>query len=294
MDSSPADTGPHYSGDIDRVDWAAVDPESYRRDYLDACRPVIVSGAFEHWPARHGWSLTRLRERWGHVEVPVKGKPWLLGDYISAVLASTPAQPAPYLHNLPLSHLPAEVRSDIGAMPACTRPNWLEHPLVRLLSAQTHEELYIGGAGASFPMLHYDGAHTHAFLMQIEGVKEYVAFAPDQGAYMYPRQGRLIRNRSQIDNVEAPDLQRFPDFAKARGMRFELHPGETLFVPSGWWHTARILTPSITVSVNGAQRSNWRSYVQDYPAYYGDGTRWRDVLSSSWLSTVGSLLAILA
>ena len=46
--------------------------------------------------------------------------------------------------------------------------------------------------------------------------------------------------------------------------RCVLRAGEMLFVPSGWWHTVRILTPSITVSINSANRNNWRNYVDDY------------------------------
>ena len=35
-------------------------------------------------------------------------------------------------------------------------------------------------------------------------------------------------------------------------------------MPSGWWHTARILSPSVTVSVNGVNRANARSFRRDY------------------------------
>ena len=56
----------------------------------------------------------------------------------------------------------------------------LGSPLFHDREATTAIELYIGGEGASFPVLHYDGMHTHAFLMQLYGTKEYVAFAPQQ------------------------------------------------------------------------------------------------------------------
>ena len=95
--------------------------------------------------------------------------------------------------------------------------------------------------------------------MQIEGVKEYVAFPPE--SEVYPRD--LGSNVSQID-VENPDFDRHPLFARAAGFRFKLYPGETLFVPAGWWHTARILSPSITVSVNGVNAANWSSFFRDF------------------------------
>jgi ribosomal protein L16 Arg81 hydroxylase len=127
-------------------------------------------------------------------------------------------------------------------------------------------EAYIGGKGAQFPMLHYDNWHTHAFLMQLYGDKEYIVFSPEQTPFMYPRPG-LQMNKSRIDDVLGPDQVEFPLFDRAEGVRFELHPGETLFVPGGWWHTARILSPSVTVSVNGLNRSNSAAFRNDYCAH---------------------------
>jgi hypothetical protein len=34
-------------------------------------------------------------------------------------------------------------------------------------------------------------------------------------------------------------------------------------VPAGWWHTTKILTPSITVSASRVNDSNWRDFSQD-------------------------------
>ena len=132
----------------------------------------------------------------------------------------------------------------------------------------TFLELYIGGRGAIFPRLHYDGWHAHAFLMQLYGVKQYLFFPPQQTHLLYPGKARTS---SLLDDVEHPDLTRFPLFAQATPIRCELHPGETLFVPGGWWHTARILSPSITVSANTANRVNWQQVVPDYCASMGSG-----------------------
>jgi ribosomal protein L16 Arg81 hydroxylase len=80
---------------------------------------------------------------------------------------------------------------------------------------------------------------------------------------VYPREGRDV-NKSLVNDAVDPDLSKFPLFAKAQGVRFQLHPGETLFVPAGWWHTARILSPSVTVSINGVNRANGRDFRRDY------------------------------
>jgi histone arginine demethylase JMJD6 len=150
-------------------------------------------------------------------------------------------------------------------MPECTAPNWLESRLFPSREPLSFVEVYIGGRGARFPVLHYDNWHTHAYLMQLHGDKEYLAFAPDQTNRMYPRGGREL-NKSSINDAAHPDLAEFPLFDEAEGFRFSLHAGETLFVPSGWWHTARILSPSVTVSINGVNRANGGSFRRDYCA----------------------------
>lgn len=40
---------------------------------------------------------------------------------------------------------------------------------------------------------------------------------------------------SPVD-IAAPDLQRFPDFVRARRIQCMLRPGDALFMPAFWWH----------------------------------------------------------
>ena len=153
----------------------------------------------------------------------------------------------------------------VEPMPDCTRPNWLASATFPSRVDLTYREIFIGGPGARFHVLHYDNYHTHAFLMQLFGDKEYMAYGPDQTPFLYPNTTRRL-NESQVGDGIEPDLTMFPLFEKARGIRFQLHSGETLFVPAGWWHTARILSPSITISINGANKANWKDFKIDYCA----------------------------
>jgi hypothetical protein len=264
----------------------------YARDYMMALKPVIVTGGFDHWPARTKWTLAFFKESYGHLQVEVDGKTYAMAEIIDKVEKSTPENPAPYLRNHLVNRLPQELQDDIQPMPQCTRPNWLEHPLMRIRGALTFIELYIGGRGAKFPVLHYDGLHTHAFLMQLVGVKEYIVFAPDQTPFMYPSKLSPSATNSEVNDVDTPDVSRFPKFAEAQGMRFKLHPGETLFVPSGWWHTARILSPSITVSINGVNAANWSAFSSDFSNVYMAGRRMKAALAHAYLTLVGAYIGL--
>ncbi len=295
--------GPTFSEKIDRHDWSQLGCERYVREYVDPLKPVVITGALEHWPARSKWTFDFFKDNYGDLPLEIDGRNLSMAELIREVCASTPDAPAPYLRNHLVRNLPRQLQDDVAPMPSCTRPNWLEHPLVSLRGLLTFIELYIGGTGARFPVLHYDGLHTHAFLMQIQGVKEYIGFAPDQTPYMYVRAGPEQPNVSQtaeqpniseINDIENWDTSRFALFRNAKGVRFTLHPGETLFMPAGWWHTARILSPSITISINGVNAANWSDFRKDFCRYQMAGRKLPPWLVNAYFLFVGEWLELFA
>ena len=277
--------------DIDRREWATLGRERFEREYVSPLRPVVIAGGFDGWAARHKWTLQFFSEKHGSRPVVVDGKRWRLDDLIDQIRSSSSEAPAPYLRNQLLARWPAELLADISPMPECTRPNWLESRAIPVVQPLTYVELFIGGAGARFPVLHYDNLHTHAYLMQLFGEKEYVALAPDQGRFLYPQEG-MASNQSSIDDLDHPDPARFPLFDQAKGIRFRLRPGETLFVPAGWWHTVRILSASITVSINGANRANWPAFRKDFVEDRARTSPWRARLMKPYMLALGALLML--
>jgi len=241
--------------------------EEFFREYAVKNRPVVISDALKGWAALDKWTPQFFADRYPEKVVKFRDKSELpMASFIQKVRNSTPQQPAPYWTNAPvLEHFP-ELITDIDPNLPYFKPNWAErfflHPGMRsTLKRGSMIEIYIGGNGGAFPIVHWDGLSTHAFLMQIYGRKRYYAWSPEDSAYMYP-QGEPP-NLSPLRDVENPDLEKYPLFAKARLTTFILEPGEMLFVPSRWWHTAKMLTPSITLSINTLNTSNWQNFQQD-------------------------------
>jgi len=238
--------------------------EEFVLGYLFPNKPVIISGALSGWRALDNWTPDYFKDHYRTKNLSIDGKKYTMADFIDRVNSSTLDNPAPYLRNAVIDQFLPELRADIAPQPPYFFPNWLDGKLSRVLRSRLHDgspELYIGGRGAKFPFLHFDSYHTHAFLTQIYGIKEYTAFSEDQTPLIYvdPHQ----YNASQIPDIENPDLDKFPLFAQAVPMRFQLHPGEILFIPGGLWHTAKMLTPSISISVNRANASNWSTLTHD-------------------------------
>jgi hypothetical protein len=273
---------------------AELSHQDFVKSYLLPLRPVILTDALSQWRALEKWTPEFFRQQYGAVPLEVDGQKMFMAEFIDKVLASSSENPAPYLHNYLLEDYLPELLADVKPLPQYTRPNWFESRFFPSRTNFTFIELYVGGKGAQFPFLHYDGWHTHAYLMQLQGVKEYVFYAPDQTPFLYPKPGRE-RNKSLVNDVENPDFDKFPLFAQAQPIRCELHPGEMLFVPAGWWHTARIVQPSITVSVNSVNAANWHDFVSDYceTKTATSSRRLRNFLVRSYLMVLGLLGPVL-
>ena len=240
--------------------------EEFTSEYLKPHRPVIIEDALRSWKAIGKWTPEYLRQVAGEREVKVDGKVWKVSEIIDLALEATPEKPSPYLRNTPLQDLSPTLLEDISPGPEYLSPNWLDtkfYPakLRLLLGRAIIPDIFIGSVGRSFPFLHYDRLNSHAFLSQIYGTKLYTLYSPDQTPYMYQKPG--WPNQSLVNSVDNPNLTTFPLFANAKPIQGILGPGEMAFIPAGWWHTAKMLSPSITISINVVNQSNWKGLVME-------------------------------
>lgn len=107
--------------------------------------------------------------------------------------------------------------------------------------------LWFGEAGNATP-LHYDP--THNFLVQIYGRKYIRLFSPSDTKYLYQhnRETDGAFHLSQIKDIDKIDVQYHPKFKYATAFEAILSPGNTLYIPPGWWHDVRSLDPAISLS----------------------------------------------
>lgn len=142
--------------------------------------------------------------------------------------------------------------------------------------------------------LHADPWCSDALLCQLYGEKEFVMYDPAQAPY--------LTNGPRSVDVEAPDLQAFPDFPRARvTVRDVLRPGEVLLVPAGWLHHFKSTSDSISLTWNFVHRcrvSEFLSYMAAGPpelevkqlayAYFGSPGR-RPLDASDFLAMVSGI-----
>jgi len=238
--------------------------DEFVRDFLNPNRPVIITDAIQKWRALSRWTSEFFKTRYSSMEVTIDGKQYKFGEYMDLVAESSYDNPAPYLRAQRLHKLFPDLMQDIEPLPKYYFPNWADSRFfftitMNDLTDLSAAEICIGGTGGSFPNTHYDVLRLHVLLSQILGRKRFILFSPAQTPFLYAK-----NNKSLINDVENPDLEKFPLFAKAVPLRFVLEAGETLFIPGGWWHTTQMLSTSISVSRNFVNSSNWTDFTRDF------------------------------
>lgn len=109
--------------------------------------------------------------------------------------------------------------------------------------------MFFGGVGAT-PPTHYDVDMPHVFHTVLCGQKEVYLFHPNQSYNLHQHPFTV---RSYVD-PRNPDLNRLPRFIHSSGWHCRLNEGETLLIPSGFWHKIYYQSPSFSISLRHYER----------------------------------------
>lgn len=271
---------------------ASLQHTVFIKDYLNPCLPVVIPDATKGWKAHEKWTPDFFIKAFGDRIVKVKDTDYKMKDLLELIMASTAEKPAPYLNEVNIPSKFPELMTDIKPYLHYAMPDRLRSRFIPKSWGFRDGiiELLIGGKGTQFPVLHYDGFHMHTFITQVRGDKEFFFYSPDQSPFMYPEEH--IINRSRINNAFNPDYEKFPLFRNAKASSIIVKEGETIFIPSGWWHTTRILSLSIAVSINIINNKMWNSYVNDYFAIHNNLSPVKRKALRLYLNTAGVLMSL--
>ena len=229
--------------------------------YVCGSRPLVLTDVARDWPAMQRWSPQDLSARFGHLDVEVQAernadpnyernkmdlrRTVRLSDFVAQVLAGGSTNDYYLTANNEALRRPdfAPLLADIGTLPEfCDRAQLAER-----------SSFWFGPPGTVTP-LHHDTlmlCHT-----QIVGRKRWRFISPLQSPLLYNH----FEVYSPID-LDAPDLDRYPLFGQATVLEVVVEPGETVFLPLGWWHQVKALDVSLSFSYSNLDLPNQYSYT---------------------------------
>lgn len=232
--------------EIERV--SAITPEKFRKDYLLPGKPVIITDLSHQWPAYTKWTWDFLKELVGNVEVgvynniragakvPVNGDDgrMLFGEYID-LIRKGPVELRIFLFNI-FKHAP-HITEDFN-FPVQYLKNMLK----------SYPMLFVGGAG-SIAHMHYDIDMSHIFHTQFVGRKRVLLLKNDQSPLIYRMPGTVESAASFVHWENGVDTDKFPALKYAAAYTTVLNHGETLFMPSGYWHHMQYMESGFAMSL---------------------------------------------
>ena len=235
--------------DIPRV--KTITKADFLKHYFKPQKPVVIERFIENWPAYYKWNLDYMKTVGGNITIPLyDDRPvdykdgfnqphakMKLGDYID-LLKREPTKYRIFLWNA-IKEIP-QLQNDF------TFPDFG----LRLMKGIPM--LFFGGRD-SYTFMHYDIDLANIFHFHFEGEKQIILFNQEQNKYLYKVPHALI-TREDIDFAN-PDFEKWPMLKNAQGYQTTLNHGEVLYIPEGYWHYMRYITPGFSMSLRAMARN---------------------------------------
>ncbi|WP_312767624.1 cupin-like domain-containing protein [Epilithonimonas sp.] len=235
---------------IDIVD--DITKEEFFEKYLKPRKPVVIKNMARKWPAYQKWTMEYIKEVVGDVTVPLydsaKADPaapintptteMKFADYID-LIQREPTDLRIFFFD-PIKHAPKILNDYIS--PKELMGGFLDK----------YPSMFFGGKG-SVTFLHYDIDMAHIFHTHFNGRKHILLFDYKWKERLY--QLPYATYALEDFDIENPDFEKFPALDGIEGIECFLEHGDTLFMPTGWWHWMKYLDGSFSISLRAWDKS---------------------------------------
>ncbi|EGV42084.1 cupin-like domain-containing protein [Bizionia argentinensis JUB59] len=223
----------------------------FLKHYFKPQKPVVIEQFIEDWPAYTKWNLDYIKSVAGDKTVPLyDDRPvnykdgfnephatMKMREYID-LLKKEPTKYRIFLWNI-LKEVP-QLQKDF------------KFPDFGLKLMKGLPMLFFGGKD-SYTFMHYDIDLANIFHFHFHGEKEITLFDQNQNNHLYKIPHALIA-REDID-FSNPDFEKWPALKNAQGYKTKLYHGEILYMPEGYWHYMKYITPGFSMSLRAIARN---------------------------------------
>lgn len=241
---------------VDKVN--DISPEDFKKNYYDTGKPVVLRNLAKQWPAYDKWTWAYFKEVAGDKKIAiynnVKSDAYTpinkaddyttFGEYID-MISKGPAEWRIFFFNI-FAHAP-QLKEDF---------TWPEDYVKGFLKSLP--SLFAGGQG-SITHMHFDIDLPNIVHTQFIGKKRVLLF-PNEEQYKLYRKPFEVLSLADFSNYYDPekskiDTAKFPAVQLAKGYDVIIEHGDTLFMPSGYWHHMEYLESGFAMSLRAWNKS---------------------------------------
>lgn len=259
---------PVEQGAVDRVRDFQLSYNDFVVRYMQPNLPVIITGLADNWRATKAWTkidnetgkavpdLEYLADQFGDELVPV---------YAQAQAGFSPIRPVSHemtfvgyyqwwrehqessadelLYLKDWKFMASHPNYHAYEWPHYFRDDWLNQAM-----GNAYKFVYLGRKGTS-TVLHADVLRSYSWSTNVCGRKRWSLVPPEFTYLLYDCFGKTLATHLHAD-LQGVIL--FPGLDKARQVALHVvqEPGETIFVPSNWFHTVENLEDTLSINHN--------------------------------------------
>ncbi len=229
--------------EIERV--KTITKEEFIHNYYKPQKPLVIEEGFLDWPAYKKWDLDYIKNIAGDKIVPLyDNEPVDADKKVNEPVAKMRMDEYIELLRKGPTDLRIFLYSILKEVPALREDFKIPDFGVKILKGLPM--LFFGGEGSNV-FMHYDIDFANIFHFHFAGKKQCVLVEPKYTKYMYKQPFAWIC-REDID-FDNPDFEKFPALKKVKPLVANLEHGQMLFMPEGYWHYMKYITPSFSMSL---------------------------------------------
>lgn len=251
---------------VPREHVAFLSMESFRARYEYLGKPCVIQGLADDWDARTLWTYTKLREDFGDESFkcgedddgyPLRLKLKHFFRYQAHQTDDSPLYIFDSTFDTRVKHESRKLLQEYE-VPSFFKEDLFQH--VGLERRPPHRWMLFGPE-RSGSNIHVDPLGTSAWNTCIQGRKLWVLYPPHM-AKRIVRAKHLVQKKEDDEPLDwfmnlLPRIkEKYPETLDGM-IQFIQMPGETVFVPSNWWHTVLNLDDTIAVTQNFASTGNF-------------------------------------